>query len=733
MAKKKRKSIEERTTFIMQLFREMSDRELQFRYLVSASGRSDREGKNMTRRILDELIEASYIEPTTSKTNSYRLSRRNMPHHKGTVTVMPSGAMFVKVEDLAQDIFIPVSNQNCALAGDVVELVIVRHRRNGMPEGAICSIIERSSRQYAATVRSVTKVAAIVEPDSRHLPESIYLPLLPKTKVEIDDRVTFRITDWEDAGRMPNGEFIGNLGKKGENDAEIHAIMVEFDLPVAFSEEVEAAANRIDSKISDREYAERRDMREVTTFTIDPADAKDFDDALSLQRIDEQRWEIGVHIADVSHYVTPGSILDKEAYERGTSVYLVDRTIPMLPERLSNELCSLRPDEDKLCFSAVFVIKEDLTIESEWFGRTIIRSDKRFTYEEAQEIIEGKPHGLSDAILTLNRLAQAMRKARMDNGAIAFDRPEAKFHLDENGRPTGVYYKVMREANQLIEEFMLLANRRVATYCAKRNGRPRTMVFRVHDEPNVDKFERFRTFIRRFGHHFKSSKGKAVAHELNALLADVRKRPENNVVTMLAMRAMAKAAYSTDNVGHYGLAFPYYTHFTSPIRRYPDVMVHRILQHYLDGGRSVDKTVYEEQCEYSSEREVVAAEAERASIKYKMVEFMADKIGEEFEGHVSGLSDWGVFVELNDSIVEGMVPLSDIRNDFYRFDAERYEIYGERAGHVITLGDDVVVRVRSIDLRRRLLTFSLVEVEGENFEEYYVEPQRRGQDKKHRR
>ncbi len=733
MAKKKRKSIEERAAFIMQLFREMPERELQFRYLISASGRSDREGKNMTRSILDDLVEAGYIEPTGTKVNSYRLARRHLPHYQGTVSVMPSGAMFVQVADFEQDVFIPQANQHCALAGDRVEIVIVRHRRNGTLEGEIRSVVERSNRRYVATVRSVTNVAAIVEPDSRQLPDAVYIPLSSEGNMAVDDRVVFRIADWTSKGRMPNGELINNLGKCGENEAEIHAIMVEFDLPTSFSKEVEAEAAKFDGQITESDYAQRRDMRDVLTFTIDPADAKDFDDALSLRRVDDKRWEVGVHIADVSHYVTPGSLLDKEAYERGTSVYLVDRTIPMLPERLSNELCSLRPNEEKLCFSAIFTICDDLTIESEWFGRTVICSDRRFTYEEAQEIIEGKPHEMAEAVLTLNRLAQAMRKARMEHGAIAFDRPEAKFHLDEEGRPTGVYYKVMRESNQLIEEFMLLANRRVATYCAKHNGRPRTMVYRVHDEPNVDKLERFRTFIRRFGHHFKSTKGKAVAHELNTLLADVRTRPENNVVTMLAMRAMAKAAYSTENVGHYGLAFPYYTHFTSPIRRYPDVMVHRILQHYLDGGRSVDKHLYEEQCEYASEREVVAAEAERASIKYKMVEFMADKIGKEFEGHVSGMSDWGIFVELNDSIIEGMVPLSDVRNDFYRFDSERYEIYGERMGHVITLGDDVVVRVRSIDLRRRLLTFSLVEVEGENFEDEYVVPVQSGRDKKRRK
>ena len=628
-----------------------------------------------------------------------------------------SGNLYVSCDELQSDVFIHSRNSKHALNGDIVEFVVTHTARTGALEGEITKIIERSNRCYAGVAEVVSKSAIIVAADSRRLPVDIYLSRKKYPKVQTGDKVAVRIAQWYDGDQMPIGELVDILGSTGDNDAEMHAILLEYDLPYKFDEAVEQAAAEIDGTITAKDYAERRDMRDVPTLTIDPADAKDFDDALSIRSLGNGQWEVGVHIADVTHYVRPGSIIDDQAMERGTSVYLVDRTIPMLPERLSNELCSLRPHEEKLCFSAVFVIDEKLKITKEWFGRTVIYSDRRFTYEEAQAVIESGEGDMKEEILTLHRLAQGMRKERYRKGAIAFNRREAKFHLDESGRPTGVYFKVQKEANQLVEEFMLLANRRVATFCAKKNGKPRTMVFRVHDEPNSDKFERFRTFILRFGHIFKAQKGVAVAKELNELMGDIRGKAEENVVSMLAIRSMSKAVYTTANIGHYGLAFPYYTHFTSPIRRYPDMMVHRLLQRYLDGGKSANADACEALCEHSSEREVVAAEAERASIKYKMVEFMADKVGQEFDGHISGMSEWGIFVELEDSIVEGMVALRDIQGDYYRFDEARYEVYGHSTGNTFTLGDKVRVKVKSADLRRRMLDFTFVEVDGERIEE----------------
>ena len=695
---------------ILNLFREFPNNKFSLKQLASVSGGASKEGRRETFEILGQLFEEGVVEECARE--KYRLTRQHLPHYEGIADMTTSGAVFVRVEGLEEDIFVNQRNTANALDGDRVEVAVIHRGRDGRMEGEITRIVERNRKPYVG-IAEVGAHQIFVRADSRRMPMDIYLSKRNYPDIRDGEKVVVRIADWQPGSKSPVGELVERLGLAGNNDTEMHAILAEYELPYRFEPEVEEAAAAIDARITAKEIASRRDFRDTTTFTVDPADAKDFDDALSVRKVRDGVWEVGVHIADVTHYVRPHSVIDDEAVERGTSVYLVDRTVPMLPERLSNELCSLRPNETSLCFSAVFTLNEQLEILDEWFGRTVIHSDRRFTYAEAQEVIETGKGDFAEEILTLNRLAQELRRQRFRNGAISFDREEVKFRLDEDGKPLGVYFKEQKESNQMIEEFMLLANRRVAEFCGHRiseKGRkvPRTMVYRVHDSPSEEKLDRFRQFILRFGHVFKASKGRAVAKEMNKLFKQIKGTTEENAVSTMAVRAMAKAYYSTDNIGHYGLAFPCYTHFTSPIRRYPDMMVHRLLAHYLAGGKSVDKTEIDALCERASDREIVAAEAERASIKYKMVEFMKEHIGEEFEGHISGLTEWGVYVELDETHIEGMSFLRDVEGDYFAFDETAYEIVGRSTGRRLTLGDAVRIRVKRADLQKRQLDFELL-------------------------
>ena len=703
-------SNKDRRSAILALFREFPNNKFSLKQLASVSGGASKEGRRETFEILGQLFEEGVVEECARE--KYRLTRQHLPHYEGIADITTSGAVFVRVEGLKEDIFVNQRNTANALDGDRVEVAVIHRGRDGRMEGEITRIVERNRKPYVG-IAEVGAHQIFVRADSRRMPMDIYLSKRNYPDIRDGEKVVVRIADWQPGSKSPVGELVERLGLAGNNDTEMHAILAEYELPYRFEPEVEEAAAAIDARITAKEIASRRDFRDTTTFTVDPADAKDFDDALSVRKVRDGVWEVGVHIADVTHYVRPHSVIDDEAVERGTSVYLVDRTVPMLPERLSNELCSLRPNETSLCFSAVFTLNEQLEILDEWFGRTVIHSDRRFTYAEAQEVIETGKGDFAEEILTLNRLAQELRRQRFRNGAISFDREEVKFRLDEDGKPLGVYFKEQKESNQMIEEFMLLANRRVAEFCSHRRsekGRavPRTMVYRVHDTPSEEKLDRFRQFILRFGHVFKASKGRAVAKEMNKLFKQIKGTTEENAVSTMAVRAMAKAYYSTDNIGHYGLAFPCYTHFTSPIRRYPDMMVHRLLAHYLAGGKSVDKTEIDALCERASDREIVAAEAERASIKYKMVEFMKEHIGEEFEGHISGLTEWGVYVELDETHIEGMSFLRDVEGDYFAFDETAYEIVGRSTGRRLTLGDAVRIRVKRADLQKRQLDFELL-------------------------
>ena len=662
---------------------------------------------------------------------------RIVPEFEGTAMMSREGFVFVRIEGQDEDVFVKASKTRGALHGDTVRVAVTQEKDGSAKRrsGEIIAIVERSKKPFVGILHIVGKQAWVLM-SSKTMPYDISVPV-PEGGVR-GMKVAAVVDGWERGESGPYGHVVDVLGMPGENNTEMHAILAEFGLPYKFEKEVENAADLISDVITDKDRAGRKDFRKVLTFTIDPADAKDFDDALSFRKLDNGNFEVGVHIADVSYYVKPGSPVDAEAQTRGTSVYLVDRTVPMLPEKLSNKLCSLRPNEEKLTFSAVFEITPLAKVIKPWFGRTHIISDYRFSYELAQAIIdagdnamaeqfgEGSecgpvPDEVKEAVLTLNKLALKLRKKRFAAGAVSFDRPEMKVDIDENGKPIGVHQKFSKEANWLIEEFMLLANRSVAEFVAsdgnmggKAVKNPKTFVYRVHDEPNLEKVSGLREFAGNLGYKMGPiGSGKDIALSLNNLLSEVKEKPELGAIQILALRSMAKACYSTENIGHYGLAFRFYTHFTSPIRRYPDLMVHRLLAIYLHKGESQNLDYYTAQCKHASEREVVAAEAERESVKYKLVEFMEDKIGQEFDGHVSGVTQWGIYVEIEPTKIEGMIPYRTIRSDFYDFDEDHYRAVGRRKHGIIKLGDPLRIRVKGTNLEQKLLDYELVEPEAE--------------------
>lgn len=617
--------------------------------------------------------------------------------------VNPRYAFIVCVEK-EKDVMVSTEHLKGAMDGDLVRIMVYGNAENGKrQEGEVEEILEYKREEVVGRIE-ISQRFAFVIPDSRKLYSDIFIPEESIKGAKNRDKVIVRITERRYGDKNPVGKVIDILGKAGENDAEMHSIMAEFGLPVKFSKKILKEAENISEKIDSEEIRKRKDFRGIDTFTIDPADAKDFDDALSIRKIGEKIWEIGVHIADVTHYVRPGTELEEEAFNRATSVYLVDRTIPMLPEKLSNNLCSLRPNEDKLTFSAVFEINEQAEVKQRWFGRTVIHSKRRFTYEEAQEILEKETGDFAEQLKTLNGLAKKLKEDRFAKGAIAFETVEVKFKLDPKGKPLGIYVKERKDAHKLIEEFMLLANKEVAEFVQRKDkakNQP-TMVYRIHEQPDRDKLRNFAAFAQRFGYKINTEE-KALPKSLNDMAEKVEGKPEQNILQSLAVRTMAKARYSTEQDWHYGLAFRNYTHFTSPIRRYPDMMVHRLLQHYLDGGKSVNKEEYEEYCIHSSDMEKRAAEAERASIKYKQVEFMSLAEDKVYEGIVSGVTDWGIYVEITDTRCEGMVRMTDMKDDYYELDADNYRVIGRRTKRIITFGDPMKVRIKATDLDRRTM------------------------------
>ncbi len=704
----KRMKKKELANMLLAFFHEKEGEVLPLKYIFDQLRLTTHPLKMLCMDILEELKQDDYINEIDN--HKYRLNTHGV-EMVGTFQRTHNGKNTFTPEEGGEPILIAERNSAHAMSGDKVRVAFHAKRRGHEPQGEVIEIIERAENTFVGTLE-VGKGYAFLLTESRTLANDIFIPTNLLKRGKSGDKAVVRIIEWPERSKNPIGEVIDILGRSGENDAEMHAILAEFGLPYSYPANVERAAERISEEITAEEVAKREDFRQVTTFTIDPKDAKDFDDALSIQKLPNGRWEVGVHIADVSHYVPEGSLIDKEALKRATSIYLVDRTIPMLPERLCNYICSLRPDEDKLAYSVIFEMNDKAEVLQSRIVHTIIRSNRRFAYEEAQQVIETGEGDYKEEILQLNKLAQILRDNRFKAGAINFDRYEVKFEIDEKGKPIGVYFKIAKEANKLIEEFMLLANRTVAEKIGRvpKGKKAKVLPYRIHDLPDPEKLENLSSFIARFGYKIRTvGTKKDVSTSINRLLDEVQGRKEENLIETVSIRAMQKAKYSTHNIGHYGLAFDYYTHFTSPIRRYPDLMVHRLLTKYIDeDGRSASQQKYEELCEHSSSMEQIASNAERASIKYKQVEFMSERIGKTYQGVVSGVTEWGLYVEINENKCEGMIPMRDLDDDYYEFDEKNYCLRGRRKHNTYSLGDELTIRVARANLEKKQLDFELV-------------------------
>ncbi|GAB6012020.1 ribonuclease R [Viscerimonas tarda] len=693
---------------ILNFFNRNTQKVFNYKQVSSDLGLKTEAERLSVKSTLENLKEERFILEISS--GKYRSNTRGTLLD-GRFERRSSGKNFFIPEDNSENVFIAERNSAHAMNGDKVRIQMLANRKGKEPEGEVIEILERRQTRFVGTL-DVQKYFAFLIMDSKILANDIFIPAESLNGGVTGDKAFVEIVEWPKKAKNPIGKVIDILGKAGSNNAEMHAILAEFGLPYKYPENVEAEADKISDVIGKEEIAKREDFRQTVTFTIDPRDAKDFDDALSLKKLDDGLWEVGVHIADVTHYVKKGGIIDVEAEDRATSIYLVDRTIPMLPERLSNGLCSLRPNEEKLCFSAIFVMDDNAEVKKYRIGRTVIKSDRRFTYEEAQQIIETGEGDFKNEVLKLDQLAKKLRTKRFEHGSIAFEREEVRFEIDENGKPISVYVKESKDSNKLVEEFMLLANKTVAESVGKvaRNKKAKAFVYRVHDLPNPDKMENLSQFIRLFGYKIKTTGSKTtVSQSINSLLNNVHDKPEEALISTIAIRAMAKAVYTTSNIGHYGLAFEYYTHFTSPIRRYPDMMVHRLLARYMEGERSVNKDELENECKHSSDMEQLAANAERASIKYKQVEFMSDKIGRTFAAVISGITEWGLYAEITETNCEGMVPMRELDDDFYEFDEKNYCLRGRRTKKIYQLGDKINIKVVKANLERKQLDFTIVE------------------------